>query len=122
MMILGIPIDLMIKLCLLPLNTILDSKLMIKLIWAVWGLFLDEFWHVSCRKIESNLQNCRWPCCFWGNYDMVIFFFFFGLLLFLFLRMCDWYLLLSWLYLWVLFLLKGYCFILLLLFSFVVAI
>ena len=43
MMILGIPIDLMIKLCLLPLNTILDSKLMIKLIWAVWGLFLDEF-------------------------------------------------------------------------------
>jgi len=43
MMILGIPIDLMIKLCVLPLNIIIDCKLMIKLNWALWGLFLDEF-------------------------------------------------------------------------------
>ena len=73
MMILGIPIDLMIKLCVLPLNIIIDCKLMIKLNWALWGLFLDEFWHVSCTTIGSNLQNCRWPCCLMTSRHYIIF-------------------------------------------------
>lgn len=91
MMILGIPIDLMIKLCLLPLNTIFDSKLMIKLI----GLFGDCFWMnfdmfnagklgQICRIVDG-LAVCEAIMTWWFSFSFLGYFYWYLLIMIIFM-------------------------------------